>query len=249
MRMHVVVLAGWCAVSPAAAAAQTVRGRVFDAASRQPVAAVALTLFRGERLVTTALSDSAGRFVLHADAAGQYHIRASRLGYEDARSPAVDLAASQTVTAELQISGTVIRVAPVEVDVSRDPYLESTGFYERMRTGNGFYMSGQDIQRRSPVTLVDVLRNARGIKVQRVNQMRHEVYITTTTCLPQIVLDGVTVRWGGTISNALRPLEELVRVGHIEAVEVYRSSQGVPPQYAGPNSQCGTILIWTSHSW
>ena len=248
MRMHVVVLAGWCAISPAAAVAQTIHGRVFDAASRQPVAAVALTLFQGGRVLTTALSDSAGRFALSAGAAGQYHIRASRVGYEDARTPPLDLAAGQTMTAELQISGTVIRVAPIEVDASRDRYLESTGFYERMRTGNGFYMSGDAIHRRSPGTVVDVLRNARGIKVQRVNPMRHEVYITTTTCLPQIVLDGVTVRWGGTISNALRPLEELVRVSHIEAVEVYRSSQGVPPQYAGPNSQCGTILIWTSHS-
>jgi hypothetical protein len=248
MRLHVVVLSGFFAVSPAVAAAQSVNGRVIDAASRLPVPAVEVKLLQGERVIARALVDSTGRFVLNAGTAGRYHIVATRIGYADAQTPPLDLTSGQMFSAELQIAGTALRFAPLAVDASRDPYLERAGFYERMRTGNGYYLTGTEIQRRNPATLVDVLRTARGMKVQRVNQMRHEVYLVSPQCLPQIVVDGVMVRWGGTVNNALRPLEELVRVPHIDAVEVYRPSQGVPPQYAGANSQCGTILIWTRHS-
>jgi hypothetical protein len=247
------VLAGWFAVAPAAAAGQIIDGRVYDAVTRQPVAAVALQLVQGERVVTTTLSDSLGRFALRASTGGRYRITAARIGYADAKTQDIELAAGETISAELPMSVTAVPVAPLAVVATLDPYLEAAGFYERMRIGNGFYMTAKEIHRQSAGTIVDVLRSARGVKTQRVN-MRHEVYLTSPSCLPQIVLDGVTVRWGGTIpaagrgtAAAVQPLEDLVKLAHVEAIEVYRAFNGVPPQYAGPNAHCGTILIWTRH--
>lgn len=249
----VVVLAGWFAVAPTAAASQAVAGRVFDASTRQPVSAVELKLVQGDRVVASAMSDSLGRFELRATSAGRYHITTARIGYADATTQHIDLAADQTVAAELQLSVTAVRVAALTIVAPRDPYLEDMGFYERMRTGNGFYLTEEELRARSAATIVDVLRGARGVKTQRVD-MRHEVYLTSPSCLPQVVLDGVMVRWGGSIPPARRgtaaaaqPLEDLVKVAHVEAIEVYRAFNGVPPQYVGPNAHCGTILIWTRH--
>jgi hypothetical protein len=249
----VVVLAGWLAGAAGAAAGQAVDGRVYDAVTRQPVAAVELKLVQGERIVVTTLSDSSGRFMLRAGTGGRYHITAARIGYADAKTQSIELVADQTISAELQLSVTAVPIAPLTVVAARDPYLEATGFYERMRIGNGFYMTEQDIRRKSAGSIVDVLRSARGVKTQRVN-MRHEVYLTSPSCLPQIVVDGVTVRWGGSIGTTTRgtaaaaqPLEDLVKIAHVEAIEVYRAFNGVPPQYVGPNADCGTILIWTRH--
>jgi hypothetical protein len=92
------------------------------------------------------------------------------------------------------------------------------------------------------------------VKIQRVN-MRQEIYLTNPQCLPQIIVDGVMVRWGGAVAApmggrtaaASQPLEDLIKVGHIDAIEVYRAFNGVPQQYVGPNAHCGTILIWTRH--
>src|SRR5687768_6928579 len=123
MRLHVVVLAGLCVISPAVAAAQSINGRVLDAASRLPVAAVEVKLLQGERVVTTALSDSTGRFRLSAGAAGRYHIVASRIGYADAHTQPLELSAGQMLAAELEIAGTAIRFAPLAVNAVPDPYL------------------------------------------------------------------------------------------------------------------------------
>jgi hypothetical protein len=250
---RIALLAAWLAVAPTAAASQVIDGRVFDASTRQPIAAVELKLVQGDRVVASTLSDSLGRFALRAGAGGRYHIAATRIGYADATTQHIDLVAERSVAAELPLSVTPVRVAQLNVVAPRDPYLEAAGFYERMRTGNGFYLTEREIHVRSAGTIVDVLRSARGVKTQRVN-MRHEVYLTSPSCLPQIVVDGVTVRWGGSMRGArsgtaaaAQPLEELVKVAHIEAIEVYRAFNGVPPQYVGPNAHCGTILIWTRH--
>ena len=255
MRTRCLVLfAALLCMWPAVGVAQAIQGRVIDTGTRQPVATVELNLVQGERVVARAVSDSLGRFMLYAATAGSYHLTASRVGYADAKTQTLQLNVEQTVLAELELSVTAVPIAPLTVTAARDPYLESTGFYERMRTGNGYYMTDKQIQAKAAGTIVDVLRSARGVKIQRVNS-RQEVYLTSPSCLPQIIVDGMTVRWGGGIAApmagrtaaASQPLEDLIKVSHIDAIEVYRAFNGVPPQYVGPNAQCGTILIWTRH--
>ena len=243
---HAVVLAGLLVVTPTPSVSQVIQGRVIDAATRAPVAAVTLHLLQGDQVVEQVVSDSAGRFLLRATSGGRYQIAAARLGYAETKTQTLELGASQTLAAELQLSVAAVRIAPLEVEAPRDPYLEGMGFYERMRLGSGYYLTETEIRKRAGSTLVDLLRTTRGVKIQRVNT-RQEVYLTSPTCLPQIVLDGVMVRWGGRGANTLQPLEDLVRVPHIEAIEVYRAFNGVPGQYVGPNAHCGTILIWTRH--
>jgi len=233
-------------VVPATLPAQSVRGRVIDAITRQPVDAAAVRLVDGERTVATATSDSAGRFLLTARNGGRYRLAATRLGYADALSTYLELIAGEAVNAELQMSSEAVKIAPLTLETPRDRYLESKGFYERLRTGSGDFMSGESVRKRNAFYLADLLRGMRGVKIQRTN-MRNEVYFTGTNCFPMIVLDGVTVRWGGKSLTPNTALEDLVPMAHIDGIEVYRGGSGAPTEYIGPNAACGVILIWTRH--
>lgn len=231
---------------PSAAECQRIDGRVIDVATRQPIAAAIFRLMKGDAEIATAVSDSTGRFLLIAPELGRYHLRATHVGYADTQSPPIELNAIGTFTAELAMSVEPVEVAAITVEVPRNRYLETRGFYERMEAGTGDYRTGDDLRRRNFQTLVDVLRGMRGVRVQRVN-WKHEVYITGANgCLPQIVVDGVTVRYGGKSVQARGALsmEDLVNVAHVEGVEVYRGSS-VPVEFEGPNAACGVIVVWT----
>jgi hypothetical protein len=231
--------------APPSAAAQRIDGRVIDGATGQPIPAVAFDLMKGDSGVTSTVSDSAGRFVLTAPGFGRYHLLGTRVGYAEARSPVIDLNREGTFTVELTMSVEAVDVAPLAVTVPRSRYLQARGFYERMETGAGDYMTGDQVRRRNAQTLVDVLRGMRNVKIQRMN-WKSEVYLAGANCLPQFVVDGVTVRYGGKsvrVAGALT-VEDLVNVGHIEGIEVYRGS-GVPVEFEGPNAACGVIVVWT----
>ncbi|MEX2284472.1 MAG: TonB-dependent receptor [Gemmatimonadota bacterium] len=231
---------------PAVAAAQSVNGRVLDTSTRQPVVAVVVRLLDNDKVVVEAISDSLGRFTVTARSNGRYRISGSRIGYADAVSALVELPAGETLIAELLMSSEAVKAAPLVLIVPRDRYLESKGFYERMQSNSGDFMTSEQIRRRNAFSLVDLLRGLRGVKIQRVNT-RNEVYFSGTTCLPQIVLDGTTVRWGGKQLVTITALDDLVPTAHIDAIEAYRGGSGVPIAYQGPNASCGVILLWTRH--
>jgi len=227
--------------------AQTVAGRVIDAETREPLVGVTLRLLQGDRDIAATVTDSLGRFRLEADVSGRYVIVTTRLGYASLQTSSLELERGQALGIELQLSSEAVRIAPITATVARNPYLESRGFYERMRGREGDFMTEEQIRRRNASTLVDVLRTMRGVKIQR-NGWKQEVYLAGGDCLPQIVVDGVTMRWGGRTVGMIQPLEDLVNVAHIQGIEVYRGGSGAPREFIGPNAGCGLILIWTRHS-
>jgi hypothetical protein len=240
----IVILLGLAA--PSRAVGQRIQGRVIDSSTRQPIPVVLLRLMKGDIETTSAMSDSAGRFRLTAPAPGQYHLLGSRIGYADAETQSIELHADSTLVAELVMSVDAVKFAPLTVVAPRDRYLEARGFYERQESGTGDFLSGDQLRRRNARSLVDLLRGMRGVKIQRVN-WKSEVYLAGANCLPQIVVDGVTMRYGGktVAATGAQTIEDLVNVDHIQGVEVYRGGSGAPIEFEGPNAGCGVIVIWT----
>lgn len=92
---HVSTLLAFAAVLAAApAAAQSVRGRVAETGTGQPVAgAVVMLLDEAGARVAATLTDADGTYALRAASPGTYALRAERVGYATATAPALTLSA------------------------------------------------------------------------------------------------------------------------------------------------------------
>ncbi|HEU0052717.1 MAG TPA: carboxypeptidase regulatory-like domain-containing protein, partial [Longimicrobium sp.] len=82
--MRVLPLLALLVLAAAPAGAQTVRGRVLDAASGKPVAQALVTATDSAGTTVRARADDEGAFSLALPGGGQARIVAERLGYEAA---------------------------------------------------------------------------------------------------------------------------------------------------------------------
>lgn len=110
---------------------------------------------------------------------------------------------------------------------SRVPHLQAKGFYRRLELGFGHFMVREQIERRAPGRVSDLFYGLPGVRVSG-------DAVALRGCAATIVLDGVIL---------LGTMNQVVSLYDIEAIEVFPTPTGVPPEYwRGP---CGTILIWT----
>lgn len=233
--------------------AQEVRGRVLDAATLLPVAAVEVRLLEGAAARLVMLSDSVGRFSLRPNRTGSYSLRAERIGYVAVTTQPFKIASAELVEVELLIS-----VAPLEFEALRvtarstasNAYLEASGFYARQHVGLGHFLTRRDIERQVGVQLSDVLRRVPGVRIVRADRggRRGDVLMTRASlgsrCLPSIFLDGVLSRIGGPPRATDVSIDDMVLPTDLEGIEVYNGpSQAQAPydRYA----ECGAIVIWT----
>jgi hypothetical protein len=121
----------------AAASAQTLRGRVVDAATRQPVGDVRVTLSRvdGTR-VAEFKTDPTGLFIFTSRESGEYRLSASHIAYEIANSAPLFVGVAEEAVVELQLATAPIPLDPLTVVARRsDARNEATydGLYARFR--------------------------------------------------------------------------------------------------------------------
>ena len=222
---------------PAAAAAQTLQGRVLDAQDGRPVPQTLVRLLdaSGQQQSLT-LSDLQGRYVLTAPAPGRYVLAAERIGFEDYRSREVEMPrAGATYEVDLLVVPEPIPIRGLEVTAERRQAID-----RRLRLLLG--MAPASI-RNAPV-LRPVIEDhlARGHDVTDLVRWLQLPSVTVResrdgpcflfrqrSCLP-VYLDGVRVR---TEMVPLLPLEMA------ETVVVLQPNESV--QFSG-----GGILLYTA---
>lgn len=123
MRPRAVVLLGLCLVTSMLAgtirpaAAQTVRGTLVEQGTDRPIPGAFVVLEDSTgRTLSTALTTSAGTWLLRAPAAGTYQLRADRIGYASTISEPITLAAGESVTYGLSAGVVPIGLAALAVD-------------------------------------------------------------------------------------------------------------------------------------
>lgn len=235
---------GWTAaailallLSAGDAAAQTVEGRITDAATEAPVGGATLQLVDDAgAVVRSAASDGRGWFTLRAPAPGVYRIRASRMGYREGVSQPVDLVASSTVAVELRMSADAIALEPVTVQGRpQSERLAQRGFYERREhfgpdgLRSGYFLEEEDIARANAFRITDIFQaRMPGVRVNG-----HGAVVMRRGCIPAVFVNGFR-----------RSLNDVATARSLAGVEVY-TGLAIPANYLLDANGCGVILLWT----
>jgi hypothetical protein len=120
-----------------------------------------------------------------------------------------------------------------------------TAFLDRMRTGQGKYLTPAQLRSREMDQLSEILRE-KGIRVVPDPRYFAEYAFGRSKrgkrCPMRVVLDGLELRGDlGTPPDLRR-----VDVRRLEAMEIYLSETTAPPEFGitGPDS-CGLLVLWT----
>ncbi|HEY7567995.1 MAG TPA: carboxypeptidase-like regulatory domain-containing protein, partial [Gemmatimonadaceae bacterium] len=124
----------------------------------------------------------------------------------------------------------------VAVEVAPSMGQRYRDFERRKATGRGHYLTRTQIEQKGASTLADALRDLRGVALDcagtgcAVRMVR-----APARCAPEYIVDERT-------DNMFGPS---VPIRDIEAIEVYLGPSDVPGEFAGSNSGCGVVVIWT----
>ena len=223
---------------------QVIRGTVVDEGSGAAVEGATVALVgpvEGVRAVT----DSAGRFVVLGGGLGEYALRVERIGYRGITTPGLLLDRSDTLDVSVRIDIEAIPLAPLTITARGGPAkvdarLKRWGYYDRraeyvtLSTGTAHFLDAEDIRKRSPSRVTDVLRTLHGVRPARSGW--NTAIRTTRGCGMAVYIDGTKMRSGA--------IDEWVPVSSVAAIEVYPQPP-YPLQYAPSPHECGTVVIWT----
>ncbi|MEW5931337.1 MAG: carboxypeptidase-like regulatory domain-containing protein, partial [Gemmatimonadota bacterium] len=257
----------------AAAGRGAVSGRVLSGPEGRPLAGATVELAGGGRATT----DAQGRFTLRGVAAGT---RSVSVAHPRHGTRTAEVAVDAGADLELRLGEGMRLAALVTTPYTLDPLrvearserrsLATAGFYERQKTGNGFFLTEGQFRRGAPLS--SVMRTVPGVRVIRfsppppekcgrtcgnppaewrlvpsrsVGGGRISMSADTRTaaqCMMPVFLDGVrVVSPSGEQGNDI----DRVSTNDVVAIEVYRNAPEIPAQFAGANQGCGVVLMWT----
>lgn len=237
-------------------------GRITDLRTHRPVSAATIALLSTEgegeeKSRRQAVSDAQGRFAILDVYPGAYAVTVHHVGYDDV-AERVTILARRTVEFTAGLSTDPIELEPIIITAIRNRFLENQGFYDRKdwgeRLSQGHFYQRADIERRNPMRighlLLDVpsLRCSDGVDIHQ-NCMIASSRTPGCPYLP-IWVDGVQVvqpprDQQGQLRVPPQPIDEIIHPIEVEAIEVYSTPSEVPAEFAGMNSRCGVIAIWT----
>lgn len=191
----------------------------------------------------TGITNEKGEFRLTGAPSGTQMLLVRRLGWT-AREIPVDLSAASPQKVNVQLQKFVPVMDPVVVTARAEKALQSVGFSARQRGGSGRYITADEILRRQPQYLSDVLRTVPGLSVT-MNGMEPVVVSTRASGLTNqgcvtYFIDGMKFESGagGDPNQFVNPRE-------IAGIEIYQSGL-VPAQFSNPGgAACTTIIVWT----
>lgn len=263
MRTHrvclvVAVLAAATLVAARPAPAQIlVRGIVVDAGTGAPIPSARVVLSASHGGWADELhTDSAGSFTFPDVRSGSYNLRLRRVGYRNSGG-SLRLSADSVVELRLQMAVASVALEPVTV-VARSPRTVSPilrGFYQRMSSGTGRFVTREEIESRRPTRVTDVLRIqpnmilipgrggiGGGTMSRPSSGGRCSVVFFIDGMLVSTPANGVPWRSGPRTD---RPIDDYVQPGDIEGIEIYRGESDTPAEFVTRYVTCGTVVIWT----
>jgi hypothetical protein len=217
----------------------TLDGVVRDDAGN-PLAGAVISATSLARMV---ISDKAGHFSLDGLPSDSITVGVRRIGYQSTYF-ALAIPPQTTVSIAVKLVPNATELGAVVVDAERSELsLVKGGFYERKRVGVGYFLGPDRIIGRENSRFTSLLRDVPQLQIQCAAGLgRCYPYFLLSgggepSCVPDLWVDG-------------RPqlgdnFDDMVDLGEVKGVEVYRRKQDVPPGYSRTRT-CAAILVWTS---
>ena len=226
-------------LSSADSAAKTgnaaVSGRVILEGG-SPSAGSRVELVGSDAVATT---DEKGEFTMRNLPSGSRVLLARHLGY-GAETVPVDLSSHNEPRVTITLPKYVAVMDPVLVTARRVAALDRVGFNDRHKSGVGYYIGPDRLEKMHPLNVTDILRMVPGLRVdygpngETVSSSRG----VGDSCV-QYYLDDMQF-------TELEPgdINHFVTGGEVVAVEVYQGPNA-PPQFTRGGGGCTTIVLWT----
>lgn len=237
------------AAQPARLAAGNVQGVVLDSLDH-PLVGARLQLHQLPRPPRLALTHEAGRFSIDSVPAGDYLLSVRALGFRPAEF-VVTVRAGAAPRYEIVLTPLPFELAPVEVEASFGRAgMRMQGFYNRMQRGGGRYFTSEEIERRRPNLLSDMLQTVAGLSFRpaAANSNLRAAYanhggLNGGRCAMNLYVDGSLLPPGWAV-------DDLADLPEIAGIEIYDGWMHTPPQFvpADYDRRCGAIAIWTKRS-
>lgn len=248
-------LIGMIIASPAAGQISIV-GRVIDDVTEVPLSQARVTLLArdGSVLFRTETTET-GTFEFEVERVSAVRLNATRLSYRANTTPLLYFDGREFFQVEIRLDPEAILLAPLEV-IAWSELPENAlhqGFQQRLETGLGIYITREEVERRNPMFVTDLLREVQGLAVtgsgigsRPVVEMARSV---GKNCATQIWVDGFllnrrTVTLAGVRAADFR-IDDAVSPASVEGIEIYRGLSTVPAEFLNPDAECGVIAIWT----
>jgi len=231
----VVCLAG-SSLASAQSKTASITGRVVTSSNGSAVPGARVFLLNLHKVVAT---DSVGRFAFPGLKPGTYRIEASLIGFSPlAALVTINEGERKDVEFRTDTLGQLLPTIFVEGEPMPELVKPLTTFERRMAVGHGRFITREDIVRRNPMQLMDLIRflpgvrsDCRGFSCQvRLNEDR-------SGCPPAIFVDDQ--RTSIAVLETTPPTD-------VEGVEVYRGPAETPPELNNETARCGgAIAVWT----
>lgn len=219
----------------------SVRGLVRDSADA-PIPFATVVWGEARQVITT--SDS-GAFALTDIPPGKTRFTVRRLGYLPVDFDLVLKPGTlKPVVVHLVPAAPSLTTVDVHAhaargdDTYRDDRFAATGFFDRKAHLTGYFISPEEVERRHPAYVSDLLYAVPGVMLVGRPHTSSAHYISTTDhCRLELYLDGHPAGDG----------DDLITGSDIKAVEVYSSLLSAADRFL-PSPQkgyCGSIVVWT----
>lgn len=233
-----------CAAA-AALPAQSISGTVLDVDNRQPVAGAEIAAGVDGQVLGRTMADDEGHFFLRLPSAGAWTLAVRRVGYQPIESVAFEVEAGEWITVEVTLDPSAVLLQPLVVTARRSAWSRAVrDFYDRRdgarRSGFGYFVGREEIERMRPFQPSDLLRGVPGVRVIQGRAGRGSDLRMSTGCVPAIYIDGMQINR----TRRLDSLDDFVTVMDIEGIEVYRGAMSQVGHLYDP-SGCGLVLVWT----
>lgn len=221
---------------PAPLGSAVLTGRVTSTEGKPLEGAMVLLL--GTQL--SARSDAEGAFRLIGLPAGTQSVEVREIGYSPKRF-AVDLSPRRPSTLAAMLDERTQVLKTMEITAKRGS--EIAGFDQRKKSGLGYYMDRDQVEKAGAISTTDLFRQVPGLTVAWDGQ-GYQIQVNRASnggmCPVAYYIDGSPFLSLGD------DIDQIVRPEDIAAIEVYKSSAETPMQFQGADGgPCGTILIWT----